>query len=154
NPEMATGAEMIVDRLFYALGYHVPDYYLIYFVPERLALAADVEFRDSQGRKRKMTQRDLEKLLAKIPKTKDGKYRGIASIQLPGKPVGPFRYFGTRSDDPNGVVPHEYRRELRGMYVFSSWLSHNDSRSINTLDTLVDEGGSNYVRHYLIDFGS
>src|SRR4030095_6985514 len=29
DPEMATGAEMICARMFYALGYHVPDYYLI-----------------------------------------------------------------------------------------------------------------------------
>jgi hypothetical protein len=154
NPEMATGAEIIVARLFYALGYNVPDYYLIHFVPTQLAMGKDVEFRDAQGRKRKMTQRDLEKLLAKIPKTSDGRYRGIASLQLPGKPVGPFKYFGTRSDDPNDVVPHEHRRELRGMYVFSAWLGHNDCRSINSLDTLVQEDGSAYVRHYLIDFGS
>jgi hypothetical protein len=59
-----------------------------------------------------------------------------------------------RSDDPNDVVPHEHRRELRGMYVFAAWLNHNDCRSINTFDTLVNDGGSAYLRHYLIDFGS
>lgn len=154
NPELATGAEMIVVRLFHALGYHVPDDYLIYFTPERLVLAQDVKFSDAEGRKRKMTQRDLDELLAKAPMTSDGKYRAIASLQIPGKPVGPFKYFGVRSDDPNDVVPHEHRRDLRGMYVFAAWLNHNDSRSINTLDTLVKEGGSTYVRHYQMDFGS
>jgi hypothetical protein len=154
NPELATGAEMIVARLFHALGYHVPDYYLIYFTPERLVLGENVEFRDVEGRKRKMTQEDLGKLLAKIPVTAEGKYRGIASIQLPGKPVGPFKYFGTRSDDPNDFIPHEHRRDLRGLYVFSAWLNHNDARSINSLDTLVEEDGTQHVRHYLMDFGS
>lgn len=154
NPEMATGAEMIVARLFYALGYHVPDYYLIHFTPDKLVLGDDVEFRDTDGRKRKMAQRDLQKLLAKIPRTSDGQYRGIVSIELPGKPVGPFKYFGTRTTDPNDIVPHEHLRELRGLYVFSAWLNHNDSRSINSLDTLVEENGTAYVQHNLMDFGS
>jgi hypothetical protein len=97
---------------------------------------------------------DLDKLLAKVPKTRNGQYRAIASLQIPGKPVGPFKYFGTRRDDPNDVVLHEHRRELRGLFVFSAWLNHNDSRSINTFDTLVKDGDTQYVRHYLQDFGS
>lgn len=154
NPELATGAEMIVSRFFHALGYHVPDDYLIFFTPEKLVLGQDIKFTGSDGRKRKMTQRDLTKLLAKVPKTGDGKYRAIASLLIPGKPVGPFKYFGTRSDDPNDVVPHEHRRELRGLFVFCSWFNHNDSRSINTLDSLVEENGTHYVWHFLMDFGA
>jgi hypothetical protein len=33
-------------------------------------------------------------------------------------------------------------------------LNHDDSRAINTLDTLVEEDGVRFVRHYLIDFGA
>ena len=154
NPEMATGAEMIVARFFYALGYHVPDYYLIHFTKDKLVLDKDVEFSDSEGHKRRMTRYDLDKLLARIPKTADGQYRGIVSIQITGKPVGPYKYFGVRGDDPNDVIPHESRRELRGLFVFASWLHHNDSRSINSLDTLVKENGTAYVRHHLMDFGA
>jgi len=153
-PELATGAEMISARFLYALGYHVPDYYLIRFTPQKLALAKDVEFRDSAGRKRAMTRQDLDDLLAKVPKTTDGQIRGIVSLQIAGKPVGPFKYFGTRGDDPNDIVPHEHRRELRGLGIFAAWLDHNDSRSINSLDTLVQGDGSTYIRHHLIDFGS
>jgi len=154
NPEMATGAEMIVSRIFYALGYNVPDYYLIHFTPDKLILDKDVKFRDSEGRERDMVKEDLDKLLKKVPRTADGEYRGIVSIQIPGKPVGPYKYFGTRGDDPNDVIPHEHRRELRGLYVFCEWLAHNDSRSINSLDTLVEEDGATAVRHYLMDFGA
>ena len=71
-----------------------------------------------------------------------------------GKPVGPFLYVGTRSDDPNDVVPHEHRRELRALRVFAAWTNHVDSKAINSLDALVTENGKAVVRHYLIDFGS
>ncbi len=55
NPEMATGAEMIAVRFFYALGYHVPDDYLVFFTRQRLVLGADVKFTDSDGKKRDMS---------------------------------------------------------------------------------------------------
>jgi len=154
NPELATGAEMICSRFFHALGYHVPDYYLIHFDRQKLLLGKNVQFRDAVGRKRVMTQEDLDNLLAKVPKTNDGGFRAIVSLQIAGKPVGPFKYFGTRGDDPNDIVPHEHRRELRGLGVFAAWLDHNDSRSINSLDTLVQASGTTYLRHHLMDFGS
>ena len=61
---------------------------------------------------------------------------------------------GTRPDDPNDIVPHEHRRELRALRVFAAWTNHVDSKSINSLDTLVTENGRAVVRHHLIDFGS
>jgi hypothetical protein len=36
----------------------------------------------------------------------------------------------------------------------AAWLDHDDSRAINSLDMLVSERGRQFVRHYLIDFGS
>src|SRR5262245_37461940 len=153
NPEMATGAEMISARFFHAVGYHVPDNYLISVTRERLALGANVTLIDADGRKRAMKDGDLDKLLAKVPKTRNGQYRALASHQLQGEPVGAFKYFGTRRDDPNDVVPHEHRRDLRGLFVFCAWLNHNDSRAINNFDTLVAEGGTQYIRHHLQDLG-
>ncbi len=38
--------------------------------------------------------------------------------------------------------------------MFSAWLNHDDSRSINSLDVYVEEAGEGAVKHYLIDFGS
>jgi len=71
-----------------------------------------------------------------------------------GTPLGNFRYYGTRPDDPNDIVPHEHRRELRGARVFGAWLNHDDSRGVNSLDFLETAGGRHFVRHYMFDFGS
>jgi hypothetical protein len=68
--------------------------------------------------------------------------------------VGRVRFVDTRPDDPNDVVPHQDRRELRGYGVFAAWLNHVDAKAINSLDVLVTENGRSVVRHYLIDFGS
>jgi hypothetical protein len=73
---------------------------------------------------------------------------------LPGKVVGGFKYFGTRPDDPNDVVPHEHRRELRALQVFGGWTNLVDMKAGNTLDTVVTENGRSIVRHYLQDVGS
>ena len=89
-----------------------------------------------------------------VSRTSDNRFRAVASKLIEGRPIGPFRYFGTRRDDPNDVIPHEDRRELRGLRIFSAWLNHDDSRAVNTLDTVISEGGRRFVRHYLIDFGS
>ena len=101
-----------------------------------------------------MTERDLNEILLKSPKTNDGKYRALATLGLPGKNVGHFLFHGTRWDDPNDSIPHEHRRDLRGYYVFCAWLNHDDSRAQNTLDTVVEDEGVTFVRHYLIDFGA
>jgi hypothetical protein len=154
NPEMATAADMISARFLHALGYHVYDSYLVYFDRQQLILGPEVEVFDTRGRKRKMTDRDLNEILFKTPKTVDGKYRALATLALPGKNVGPFLFHGTRWDDVNDSVPHEHRRDLRGYYVFCAWLNHDDSRAQNTLDTLVEDDGVRSVRHHLIDFGA
>jgi hypothetical protein len=154
NPEMATAADSIASRFFYALGYHVPQNYIVYFTPEQLVLGDDVQLADATGKKRKMTNRDIYEILVKVPKTKDGKYRATASLGIAGKPIGPPRYYGVRKDDPNDTVPHEHRRDLRGLHVACAWLAHDDSRSINNFDSLVKEDGHQFIRHYLLDFGS
>ena len=68
--------------------------------------------------------------------------------------LGGFRYHGTRPDDPNDVVPHEHRRELRALKVFGAWTNLVDMKAGNTLDTLIEADGRGVVRHYLQDVGS
>jgi len=154
NPEMATAAEVISTKFFYAMGYHVPENYLVFFRRDDLRVDKTAEISVGLGPKRRMTETDLDQLLARTSMTSDKRYRAVASKIIEGRPIGPFRYFGTRSDDPNDVIPHEHRRELRGLKVFSAWLNHDDSRAVNTQDSVVNVAGRRYVRHYLIDFGS
>ena len=73
---------------------------------------------------------------------------------FPGTVLGPFRYAGTRSDDPNDLVSHEHRRELRALRVFGAWTNLVDLKAGNTLDSLVEENGRTVVKHYLQDVGS
>jgi hypothetical protein len=84
----------------------------------------------------------------------DGSYRVLASRNLAGRALGPFRYYGTRPDDPNDIFPHEHHRELRGLSVFAAWLNHDEVRSSNSLDTVVSGNNRQVVRHHLLDFGS
>ncbi len=121
---------------------------------DNLLVSKDTKLKDRLGNERTMTSRDVSEILVNVRKTPAGKYRAVASLTLNGKFAGPFRYWGTRKDDPNDIVPHEHRRDLRGLSVACAWLGHDDSRSINTIDFLVDEDGRKFVKHYLIDFGS
>jgi hypothetical protein len=96
----------------------------------------------------------MNAILEQVAKNKDGSYRVIAGRLLPGKILGEFRYDGTRPDDPNDIVPHEHRRELRALRVFGAWTNLTDLKAANTLDTLITENGQARVRHVLQDVGS
>jgi hypothetical protein len=153
-PELATGAEAVVTRLFHALGYYVPQLNIGTLRRENLVLGADATVRLPNGSRRRMREADLEEQLSRAERNPDGTYRVSLAAALEGKPLEGFKYEGTRSDDPNDVVPHENRRELRGLRVFSAWLNHTDAKAINSMDTLVAVNGRGIVRHNLIDFNA
>ncbi len=154
NPEMATGAEVISTQFLHALGYHVPENYIATIRADDLRIGGGATIRGANGRDRPFVPSDLESVLSRSARKEDGTYRVVASKALPGTPLGPFRYHSTRPDDPNDIYDHEHRRELRGLHVFAAWLNHDETRSGNTLDTLVTHKGRQIVRHHLIDFGS
>jgi hypothetical protein len=153
-PEMATGAEVVASQFFHAFGYHLPENYIAVLRRENLRIDPEATLRGPDGKRRPFTNADLDVILEKAAGRPDGSYRVVASKGLPGKPLGPFRYWGTRPDDPNDIFPHEHRRELRGLRVFSAWLNHDDSRAVNTADFLIERDGRSIVWHNLIDFGS
>jgi hypothetical protein len=154
RPEGASGAVVIANKLFWALGYHQVETFLTTFDPNRAAIDPQATVRRPSGKRTPYTLDDMRLVLDRAARNADGTYRVSAGRALPGKILGGFRYAGTRSDDPNDIVPHEHRRELRALRVFGAWTNLTDLKAGNTLDTLVTENGKTFVKHYLQDVGS
>ena len=156
-PELATGAEMISSRFFHALGYYVPETYLIDFKREQLVVETNATDINSNAGVRPLLPEHIDRLLADVARRSDGRYRAVA-LRVPTDGVslaGPFQMFGTRSDDANDVIPHEHRRELRGLQVFSAWLHHTRFDALHTIDIVVQPAGQPpHIRHYLYDFSA
>jgi hypothetical protein len=155
NPELASGAEIIGTAFYHAIGYHVVDVYPAEIDRATLVISDKATIRDPlNGRRRRLKKYDLDTVFDRAARQANGRYRVLVSRFASGKPLGNFRYYGTRPDDPNDVVPHEHRRELRAARVFGAWLNHDDSRGINSLDMLETADGRAWVKHYMFDFGS
>jgi hypothetical protein len=151
---LATGAEMVTSRLFHALGYHVPENYIVKFGRAQLVANAEGQAMSSSGRPRALVSTDIDLFLRNVPVGREQSYRAVAT-RLPegrGALLGPFQIWGTRRDDPNDTVPHEHRRDLRGLSVFEAWVNNANARAVGTQDILTTVGGVTRIRHYLIDF--
>jgi hypothetical protein len=153
-PERNSAADKIGSLIMHAAGYYAPFNTIVTFRAGDLDLDQKATYEDPLGRKRPMTRNDLEEALARVTPREGGIYRALASHYLPGIPKGYFPYWGIRKDDPNDLIPHELRRELRGFRVIASWFNHVDTKEVNTYDSYVTVEGRSYLRHYFIDFGS
>lgn len=154
-PEAATAAATVANKIFHALGYWQTENYLTSIRPEDItAIDAGATVRTPSGSTRPFNRDDVAAVFARAHRGRDGTYRMLASRVLEGRPIGSFRYHGTRPDDPNDIVPHEHRRELRALRVFGAWTNLVDMKAGNTLDVVVADGGRSVVRHYLQDIGS
>jgi hypothetical protein len=153
-PEGATAAMTVASKIFWALGYNQIETFITSVDPRKLTIDPTATMRRPNGKRTPFTKSDLEAVFERAARNTDGTYRAAAGRLLPGKVLGPFRYEGTRSDDPNDIVPHEHRRELRALRVFGAWTNLTDLKAGNTLDTLVTVNGRAVIRHYLQDVGS
>jgi hypothetical protein len=154
NPEGATGAVVVSTKIFWALGYNQVEYFLTEMRPDHIQIADTATTRRPNGSRTPLTRGDVNAILERAARSPDGSYRAAAGRLLPGKVIGGFKYQDTRPDDPNDIVPHEHRRELRALRVFGAWTNLTDMKAGNTLDTVVTENGRGIVRHYLQDVGS
>lgn len=142
-PAIETTAAVVVNRLFWGFGYNVPEDYLVYLHPNDIKVEKNGE----------LTRADVDEVLSRVAPPVDGVYRSTASLFLSGTILGTIQARGVRKDDPNDTIPHEDRRELRGIRVFGGFANHADSELNSMLDVYEGENGQGYVKHYLIDFG-
>jgi hypothetical protein len=153
-PEGATAAVAIATKIFWAFGYNQVESFLTTFDPKNVEIDPKATVRRPNGKRTAFKRDDMDAILETVAKGPDGTYRIIAGRLLSGKVLGGFLYAGTRPDDPNDIVPHEHRRELRALRVFGAWTNLTDLKAANTLDTLVTENGRSIIKHYLQDVGS
>ena len=175
-PEMASGADVLATKLVWAAGYYTPENYIFYLDPSNLTLDEGVEIdMVEDGRiveyevganepdERELTMDVFLRYIEHYPRDANGRIRTLASQFISGTPKGPFSWEGTREDDPNDVIPHEKRRELRGYAIIASWLNQVDTKEGNTLDmfrlhegspTGSDERRYGHLVHYMLDNGS
>ena len=154
HPEAATAAIMVANKLFWTLGYWQIENHLTTIKRDEIDIAPETLFTPMSGKRRQMKQSDLDGVFKRAHRSPDGSYRAAAGRGVPGRTVNGFKYYGTRPDDPNDVVPHEHRRELRALKVFGAWTNLVDIKAGNTLDTVIADKGRSVVRHYLQDVGS
>jgi len=152
HPELTTAADVITSKLYWAAGYNVPHNVIVSFRREDLKLKEGLKYRDPLKGQLPITEAYIDDLLGRVARREDGSWRAVASRFLKGQPLGEILYEGRRLDDPEDLVPHQLRRELRGLWAVNAWLHHDDCSARNTLDMWVTENGRSFVRHHFIDF--
>ncbi|HVY44766.1 MAG TPA: hypothetical protein VHB21_02760 [Minicystis sp.] len=156
QPERPSAASVIGAAVYAAAGFNTSCEQVVYFRRSALKLAPGLTVTDNSGITRKFDEKALEKVLDEASRKGD-LIRMQASAWLPGHLIGPFKYEGTRADDPNDRVRHEDRRDLRGGRLVAAWLDHFDAREQNSMDSWIsldkkrDEASPGFVRHYYLD---
>ena len=152
NMELVTGAELVASRVYYALGYTVPQFTILLVKPDQFQVAAGATTWEETGFKKALSQKRFEEYLMVLPQNKGGLYRASACKIMKGDRHGSFSFESRREDDPTDVVNHRDRREIRALGIFASWLNHYDLRASDTLEVSVEENGQVVMKHYLADF--
>ena len=157
QPERNSAASVIATAIYHAAGFNTPCEQVVLVRREQFTLRPHLTATDNSGVARPFDEAALHRVLTLYAPRADGRVRMEASKWLPGVALGPFRYVGTRADDPNDVVAHENRRELRGSRLLAAWLNHFDAREQNSFDAWIavdparPRSTPGFVRHYILD---
>ncbi|MBW2463429.1 MAG: hypothetical protein JRH11_17395 [Deltaproteobacteria bacterium] len=149
--ERGTASDSIATRMLHVVGYSTPCNRVVVFDREDIILdpaLVDEEDEDAP------TPESVAQVLAQATAAPGGRLRGSLSAFIQGDLLGGWSYSGTRDEDPNDIIDHRDRREIRGQYVLSAWLNHVDARDANNMDVWVDTSeGRGYIRHFVLDAG-
>ena len=157
HPEQASAASVIGAALYDAVGFHTTCEQIVEIRKGQLKLTPGLTASDNSGVKRPFDDAALDAVLALATQRPGHRVRMQASKWLEGAAIGPFRYEGVRADDPNDIIDHTDRRELRGSRVLAAWMNHWDAREQNSMDVWIaaskhDKRSSpGHVVHYIID---
>ena len=157
KPDRASAASVIGAAIYHAIGFNTSCEQIVELRKAQLELTPDLKVIDNDGVSHPFDEPALDKVIESTTHVRGDLVRMQASKWLTGLTIGPFRYVGTRPDDPNDVIDHADRRELRGSRVLSAWLDHWDAREQNSMDVWIatdpkDKRSSpGYVLHYVLD---
>lgn len=150
HPEAVTGTTVVVGTLLRQFGYNHARWSIASLRPGLLQPAAGATITTRAGRTVPLRPADIAALLRAAAPHDDGTYRVAVARRPPGVRLGAFRFRATRPDDPNDVIPHEHRRELRALRVVGAWLNLTRLGPRMTQDVLEPgTAGRHVVRHYL-----
>lgn len=156
KPERASAASVIGAAIYNAAGFSTTCEQVVLIRRAQLRLLPGLTTVSNNGETSAFDAAALDAVLASSTHV-GGRVRMQASKWFSGLPIGPFRYKGTRDDDPNDVIAHEDRRELRGSRLLAAWLNHWDAREQNSMDLWLASdavkvrSSPGYVRHYILD---
>ena len=156
-PERASAASVIGAAIYDELGFNTSCEQIVTIKKSQLKLKPGLVVYDNEGLSHPFDDAALDKVLKSTTQLGDGLVRLQASKWLPGLTLGPFRYIGVRKDDPNDVVDHADRRELRAGQILAAWLDHWDAREQNSMDVWMASDAKNtrsspgHIVHYFLD---
>ena len=152
---MASGAEIIGTAFYYAFGYHTVEVYLAELDPAKMVIAPGAKIFDPLiGEKRELTRLDIDRVLGAAARRANGRYRVLVSRfadRQAARQLPLLRHASRRSERHRRA--RTSARAARGARVRRLAQSrrlarHEQPRLAET------EGGTEYVRHYMFDFGS
>ncbi len=156
-PERMAASSVIGAAVYHAAGYNAACEQVIYVRPSVFKLMPGlVRRKNNFADIEPFDQKALDAILSNST-TRNGLVRLSASAWIPGYSIGAYRFVGTRDDDPNDVVNHEDRRELRGMRLLAAWIDRHDAREGNTFDSWMadnkdpPDSSPGHVIHYQLD---
>ena len=136
----ATGAVAVATKIFWALGYNQVESFLTTFDPKKIDDRSEGDDPPPDRQADAVHAATTSTRSSSSVARRAGRHlsRRSPAACCPARSSAASATQGTRPDDPNDLVPHEHRRELRALRVFGAWTNLTDLKAANTLDTLVD----------------
>ena len=150
--ELATGAEMVASRFFYALGYHVGENYIVRLNRRQLVASEAGQAVSDAGRTRALTELDIDRFLRTVA-AGPGSRIGAVATRLPQaetRVLGPHQVSASAA-----TIPTTWCRTsiaaTSGLFVFCMAQPQQHAGSEQRRPP-PDESGVPSIRHNLLDF--